>query len=725
MAVITITGTIKDPNGTLPTSGTITFLLDQQMVAAAGHIIAVKPETATIDGSGNFSITLESTTTSTPSNRSYRATLNAIIEGQTVVQEIGTFALAGTPSTQLLSDLIIAASPSSSATLSFLTISTLRLNNIRYADQFTGANANAKIAAAIADLPSTGGTVDARGLEGTQAWSADPFTSITKPVTLLLGAATHAISVDVTVPTNVTIEFVQGSILSMNSGKTMMFNGCIVAGLTQLFAGSGTVYVQTPLVPKIYPQWYGAKGDGATANQHLIFRKMLISGGSQSVFSIPHGDYLFNTDAPSSGVAVALDISNHYMEFAGGGVGATRFTFNPTNADLSAEYVCFRYLDSSIMGGGRMADFEIYSADSTHHKIGIELNDLSDHLLERIKISGGVGHTSANYWSGGGVGSGDSIGIRIRGREFIEIRDCELICDRPYFFGKNPHGATLPLDHITVKRSYNIAYYQPHYEFEDGVPFQSIEIEGSEPLVRGTYGVLISSTGHTTQANRQLTLKNFRKEESDASNIALVHIEMTTETALKDLVMEDMNWSDLNGMFFRNVINPRLLNLRYEGTGTAWDVDSTVTGVNMQDVHFDPAATISDSGATYVMQVSPGHGFDVGIQLILSGIINATSLSGDVDNWNPTGLAGAFIIRTDTNGAARNVTGLVGGAKGRCIRIYSVSPTYNLVLKHESGSSTAANRFQCPNAADYTVRPYGAVDVQYDHFVSRWRVIAG
>ncbi|MBI1956753.1 MAG: hypothetical protein HYS38_10195 [Acidobacteria bacterium] len=63
------------------------------------------------------------------------------------------------------------------------------INSIRYADQFAGADAGAKIAAAIADLPSTGGTVDARGLEGAQSLGA---LAIDKPVVLLLGAGTYS-----------------------------------------------------------------------------------------------------------------------------------------------------------------------------------------------------------------------------------------------------------------------------------------------------------------------------------------------------------------------------------------------------------------------------------------------------------------------------------------------------------------------------------------------------
>jgi hypothetical protein len=59
------------------------------------------------------------------------------------------------------------------------------------AEMQAGADAGARIQAAIDSLPSTGGTVDARGLEGAQT-SAGNITlgSATKPVTLILGAIT-------------------------------------------------------------------------------------------------------------------------------------------------------------------------------------------------------------------------------------------------------------------------------------------------------------------------------------------------------------------------------------------------------------------------------------------------------------------------------------------------------------------------------------------------------
>lgn len=69
-------------------------------------------------------------------------------------------------------------------------LNVLSLSAVRLADQFSGADAGAQIAAAILDLPSTGGVVDARGLTGAQTCSANPFAGVTKTFQLLLGFAT-------------------------------------------------------------------------------------------------------------------------------------------------------------------------------------------------------------------------------------------------------------------------------------------------------------------------------------------------------------------------------------------------------------------------------------------------------------------------------------------------------------------------------------------------------
>ena len=82
-------------------------------------------------------------------------------------------------------------------------------NLIRYASQFTGANEGAKIAAAIADLPSTGGAVFA-DFTGTAIITADIFSGVTKPVTLTLGATQYNTSATQNIPSNCSVFGVSG-----------------------------------------------------------------------------------------------------------------------------------------------------------------------------------------------------------------------------------------------------------------------------------------------------------------------------------------------------------------------------------------------------------------------------------------------------------------------------------------------------------------------------------
>lgn len=63
--------------------------------------------------------------------------------------------------------------------------------SVRFADQFPGADAGAKINAAIASLPSTGGTVDARGFTGNVSFATPVIVGgPSKPVQLLFDPAT-------------------------------------------------------------------------------------------------------------------------------------------------------------------------------------------------------------------------------------------------------------------------------------------------------------------------------------------------------------------------------------------------------------------------------------------------------------------------------------------------------------------------------------------------------
>jgi hypothetical protein len=84
------------------------------------------------------------------------------------------------------------------------------------------------------------------------------------------------IAEDLTIPSNVALSFKKTGQLQPASGKTITINGNVEAGLWQIFDGDGTVEV-IPLVVEIYPEWFGAAGDGITDDTTAI-QKALDSG---------------------------------------------------------------------------------------------------------------------------------------------------------------------------------------------------------------------------------------------------------------------------------------------------------------------------------------------------------------------------------------------------------------------------------------------------------------
>lgn len=105
----------------------------------------------------------------------------------------------------------------------------------------------------------------------------------------------------------------------------------------------------------------------------------------------------------------------------------------------------------------------------------------------------------------------------------------------------------------------------------------------------------------------------------------------------------------------------------------------------------------------------------------LSGILSPSQITSNQNDYSPTGLSTATILRLSTD-ASRDLTGLAGGGLGRIVVVHNVG-TNNLVLKDESASSTAANRFAL--SADVTLSGDQSVMMQYDATSSRWRVIGG
>ena len=81
--------------------------------------------------------------------------------------------------------------------------------------------------------------------------------------TIRIPRGTHEILYDMTIPENICLKFDKGASLKVADTKTLTINGAIEAGLWQIFGGEGTV-TGAPQIPYVYPEWFGAVGDGIT-----------------------------------------------------------------------------------------------------------------------------------------------------------------------------------------------------------------------------------------------------------------------------------------------------------------------------------------------------------------------------------------------------------------------------------------------------------------------------
>jgi hypothetical protein len=141
---------------------------------------------------------------------------------------------------------------------------------------------------------------------------------------------------------------------------------------------------------------------------------------------------------------------------------------------------------------------------------------------------------------------------------------------------------------------------------------------------------------------------------------------------------------------------------------------------------WNPAALVIQANGnigigTHARSTPPVAGFDVATSTALSGDITPAQITANQNDYNPTGLVDASVLRLSSD-ASRNITGLAGGADGRIMTVVNIGATNPIVLKNENASSTAANRFAL--TGDLTLAAKQSAMIMYDSTASRWRQVA-
>jgi hypothetical protein len=195
------------------------------------------------------------------------------------------------------------------------------------------------------------------------------------------------------------------------------------------------------------------------------------------------------------------------------------------------------------------------------------------------------------------------------------------------------------------------------------------------------------------------------------SNAALIHAIEDADGGTGDARIQISKEGALNtsSVIFSNAFDGRAefgligdddFKLKVSADGDSW-IDSLIVSAASGSVALPSGADLRGSAA-------------------LSGDISPSQITANQNDYNPSGLANASVLRLSSD-ASRNITGLHGGSDGRIIVLQNIGGN-DLVVQSEHTGSSAANRFAL--AANITLAANDCAIVQYDAGASRWRALA-
>jgi hypothetical protein len=329
--------------------------------------------------------------------------------------------------------------------------------------------------------------------------------------------------------------------------------------------------------------------------------------------------------------------------------------------------------------------FTLFSSDPTYTKVGIDIADASNAVVENIEVAGSVLAGATLYWSGA-----DSIGIRTRGREFGMFRNIYSVADRPFVIAQNPNKTGLmviDIDHYDFHNFYLIANGNPCVEIESGVNLTHVAFAGRQAWVKGTNGLRWVDTAASINSNF-LRISGMRTEQGEDASAYSIHIEHND--ALRFLGLDDFRLDpNRNGIYLRNVTDIEGYVGAYEGASgrTAIDIDATVKRIGFRKVYWAPNSSANIAGQRVLSQ-SPREQSAAPLPHDINLIDSANS-----DRTNVTGvpMMGAPITLADDEST---IVGPTTGAAGYLF-IQSVSEDFGAIyyLTGDTGTVFEINDF--------------------------------
>lgn len=327
--------------------------------------------------------------------------------------------------------------------------------------------------------------------------------------------------------------------------------GDALIGYRQSVAGAVPRTVHDKLAETVSVKDFGAAGDGIYDDAAAIQEAVNSFGSLGGTVFFPAGLYEVKSEILISDIRVTLQGVGRY---------ATHIRFKPS--EDSQTLFKFDRGAAGVSWQCAIRDMALVSSKDTGlTKTAIEIKDTSNMIIKDLII-------------GPWTGNGDSVGLRVRGREVGHINNLHIHADRPLVIAKNDGNPNNDIDHFHFNDLYLLVTKnvpQPCIFVEDGVDLQNVVFDGFQAWVLGTHGLYWRDT-KTTGVSLALAIKNVRTEQNTDPDGYSIYIERNAK--LQDLLIENMVADNgQRGFFFRNINRVTLRHVAHNGSDVALDID--------------------------------------------------------------------------------------------------------------------------------------------------------
>ncbi len=305
---------------------------------------------------------------------------------------------------------------------------------------------------------------------------------------------------------------------------------------TNLLGGAGAAWVVAVTA-------YGATGNGTTDDTSAIQAAVAAAPTGGTIY-FPPGTYK---------VTDTITFAKHYTHVQGAGLIGTTIKFLPTSTKT-----CFKFDAGTELAGSSLKDMSFSSsASNTQTKTAVEIIDATGFEFRNIWIDPST--------TNGTFKGHNSVGVQVRGREYLTFDQVRIVADNPMIFSDDPYlVGTVDNDHTHISNTYlfstqNGSGSRALIKIDDGAITTNWVIDGVNVWIVDKYGLYWSDTT-STSTSFDISISGVRCEQAVDATGYCIYVDHTY--GIFNMMLDNVHTASAqNGLLFKGITNLTLKNI--------------------------------------------------------------------------------------------------------------------------------------------------------------------